>query len=92
MLDVKKTLAFSLLVVAGIAMSPPEASAKKVKIKLGTLAPEGSPWHNGLLRMTQRWSKISNGNIESPKTATLLRASMGRASPDSVPLYASGGA
>jgi TRAP-type C4-dicarboxylate transport system substrate-binding protein len=41
-----------------------EASAKDVKVKLGTLAPEGSPWHNGLLRITQRWSKDSKERVD----------------------------
>src|SRR5688572_18710251 len=51
-------------VFAALALLPAEASAKKVKIKLGTLAPEGSPWHNGLLRLSQRWQKISNNQVE----------------------------
>jgi TRAP-type transport system periplasmic protein len=52
------------LALSAIALMPAEADAKKVKVKLGTLAPEGSPWHNGLKRMTQKWDKISGGNVE----------------------------
>jgi TRAP-type C4-dicarboxylate transport system substrate-binding protein len=62
MFDLAKTL-FPVLIGA-IALMPSEASAKKVKIKLGTLAPEGSPWHNGLLRLSQRWKKLSNNQVE----------------------------
>lgn len=47
-----------------LSLFPVEASAKKVKIKLGTLAPEGSPWHNGLLRITQRWKETSGGKVK----------------------------
>jgi TRAP-type transport system periplasmic protein len=57
-------VAFALLAAAVLASSASTAEAKKVKIKLGTLAPEGSPWHNGLRRITERWQKISNGNVE----------------------------
>src|SRR5580698_11181117 len=33
-------------------------------IKLGTLAPEGSPWHQSLQLMGERWRKISNGQVK----------------------------
>ncbi|MGH7186179.1 MAG: TRAP transporter substrate-binding protein DctP, partial [Pseudomonadota bacterium] len=40
------------------------ASAEVVKIKLGTLAPEGSPWHDALRDMAEEWKQISNGGVE----------------------------
>ncbi len=61
MLDSAK---YAALVALALIAHPSDAEAKKVKIKLGTLAPEGSPWHNGLLRISQRWQKIANGNVE----------------------------
>jgi TRAP-type C4-dicarboxylate transport system substrate-binding protein len=33
-------------------------------IKLGTIAPEGSVWHDALLEVHQRWRKISGGEVE----------------------------
>ncbi len=33
-------------------------------IKLGTLAPEGSPWHQTLQLMGERWHKISGGQLK----------------------------
>lgn len=33
-------------------------------IKLGTLAPEGSPWHMSLQLMGERWRKISGGQVK----------------------------
>jgi TRAP-type C4-dicarboxylate transport system substrate-binding protein len=39
------------------------AEAKDVKIKLGTLAPEGSPWHNSIKRMGQKIKEISGGRV-----------------------------
>jgi TRAP-type C4-dicarboxylate transport system substrate-binding protein len=33
-------------------------------IKMGTLAPEGSPWHEALQLMAQRWRTISGGQIK----------------------------
>lgn len=40
------------------------ASAQTVRIKLGTLAPQGSTWHQLLLSMAQDFSKASNGKVE----------------------------
>lgn len=45
------------------ALDPGEAFAGKVTIKLGTLAPEGSLWHNVLARMGQRWRDASGGKV-----------------------------
>jgi len=33
-------------------------------IKMGTLAPEGSPWHQALQLMGERWRKISGGQVK----------------------------
>jgi TRAP-type C4-dicarboxylate transport system substrate-binding protein len=33
-------------------------------IKLGTLAPEGSPWHQSLQAMGEQWRKISGGQVK----------------------------
>ncbi len=41
----------------------PRADAK-VLIRLGTMAPEGSTWHDALLQIRQDWRKISNGEVE----------------------------
>lgn len=49
----------ALLSFAGIRAS----EGKDVKIKLGTLAPEGSPWHNAIVRMGQRMKEGSAGQV-----------------------------
>jgi len=33
-------------------------------IRLGTMVPKGSPWHNILLNMGEEWKKASGGKIE----------------------------
>src|ERR671936_1133335 len=40
------------------------AHAAPVRIKLGTLAPQGSTWHQLLMEMAQKWSEASNGQVE----------------------------
>ncbi len=40
------------------------ASAQTVKIKLGTLAPQGSTWHLLLTEMGQKWKEASGGKVE----------------------------
>lgn len=38
-------------------------AAQPVLIKMGTVAPEGSPWHQILQQMGQQWQKISGGKV-----------------------------
>jgi len=45
------------------ALSPTIGHAKVV-IKLGTIAPEGSAWHDTLLRLSQQWRHISDGELQ----------------------------
>jgi len=40
------------------------AGQTSVRIKLGTLAPQGSSWHQLLLSMAQDFAKASNGKVE----------------------------
>ena len=55
----KKTLLAALL----LAFAPP-ALAQQVQIKLGTLAPNGSTWHELLKEMADRWAKASNDSVK----------------------------
>jgi len=48
---------------AVICLGLPRAEAR-VLIRLGTIAPEGSSWHDALLQIRQEWRKISNGEVE----------------------------
>ncbi len=54
----KLLLALTLLVFA-----PARAGAEGVTIKLGTLAPVGSAWHDALKEMAQRWQEASGGQV-----------------------------
>ena len=38
-------------------------AAQRQRIKMGTLAPDGSPWHDALLQMGQEWTRISGGQL-----------------------------
>jgi TRAP-type C4-dicarboxylate transport system substrate-binding protein len=51
------------LVAALLTLSPTLARSEVV-IKMGTIAPEGSTWHDVLLRIRQEWRRISNGEVE----------------------------
>ena len=52
---------FSVLIMIG-SVAP--ASAQQTVIKMGTLAPDGSPWHQVLQRMGERWRKASDGKVK----------------------------
>jgi len=47
----------------GLVLVAAEVSAQTV-IKLGTVAPEGSIWHDALLEMRDQWRTISAGEVE----------------------------
>jgi TRAP-type transport system periplasmic protein len=51
----------SVLALALVAHSVAQA---QIVIKLGTIAPEQSVWHDALLRIRQDWRDISNGQVE----------------------------
>lgn len=52
-----------LLVAALIALAA-SATQAQVTIKLGTLAPAGSTWHEILKEMGQRWEQASGGQVK----------------------------
>jgi len=52
----------ALICLFSLALAGPAEA--KVRVKLGTLAPEGSVWHEVLTRMGQRWREASGGAVE----------------------------
>ncbi len=52
---------FLVMLICGLVSVPASA---KVIIKLGTIAPEGSAWHDALLRVRQQWHDESDGGVE----------------------------
>ncbi|MFQ6607062.1 MAG: TRAP transporter substrate-binding protein DctP [Fidelibacterota bacterium] len=53
----RKSAVLSLLVLFPLILEA------RVVIKLATLAPEGSPWHEILLELSQRWKKATKGEV-----------------------------
>jgi TRAP-type transport system periplasmic protein len=52
-----------LVLAALLAALAPSAQAQ-VTVKIGTLAPQGSTWHELLKEMGQRWEKASGGKVK----------------------------
>lgn len=48
------------ILIGGTALP---AVAQTIRINVGTVAPEGSPWHEVLLKMKQDWEKASEGKV-----------------------------
>src|SRR3970282_1823806 len=51
------------LICSMLLLTAADATAQTV-IKLGTIAPEGSIWHDALLEIREQWREISNGEVE----------------------------
>ncbi len=59
-----KLLKISIItLIAILSLSIPAVSTSALTIKLGTLAPEGSPYDKALKRIAAEWNVISNGRI-----------------------------
>ena len=56
---------FCLAAALAFVSLPQTAEAKRrVRIKLGTLAPRGSKWFQSIERMGRRWKEASNGQVQ----------------------------
>ncbi|MFL5454650.1 MAG: TRAP transporter substrate-binding protein DctP [Myxococcales bacterium] len=55
---------FAALAVLCVSLGAGAARAAPVRIKLGTLAPQGSTWHLQLQEMAQKFSQESGGQVE----------------------------
>lgn len=55
---------FLLAMAVLLAAAPAEAKGKKIKIKLATLAPDGSTWHELLKDLAADWSRVSDGQVQ----------------------------
>jgi TRAP-type C4-dicarboxylate transport system substrate-binding protein len=53
-----------IALAVALAALAPLASAQEVTIKLGTLAPQGSTWHNILKEMGEKWAEASGGKVK----------------------------
>ena len=38
--------------------------SRKVVVKMGTLAPEGTDWHGMLIEMGQKWKEATKGKVQ----------------------------
>ncbi|MEI8093614.1 MAG: TRAP transporter substrate-binding protein DctP [Spirochaetales bacterium] len=56
-----KSLLCGLLVAA---LSIPVASAAPLVIKVGSVAPEATPWGESLNKLAAEWKRVSNGQVE----------------------------
>lgn len=52
-----------LAAAAAACLLPLPAPAAAQQIKIATIAPEGTPWHDLLLDLNARWKKVSGGTV-----------------------------
>ena len=52
-----------VIVLLSLGLSTSNAEARKMRVKMATLAPDGSPWHEMLKDLGARWDELSNGEV-----------------------------
>lgn len=57
-------LRLALASLAVFFISAPADAARPIRVKLGTVAPEGSPWYDTVARIRQRWNEASGGRVQ----------------------------
>jgi len=60
--EVKRTAIFGLLLFVS-TLTGVFSQSRNVTIKIGSIAPEGSPWDTTLKRLGAEWKEISNGSV-----------------------------
>lgn len=55
--------AAALTMACLVALEPDEAPAQRARVKLATLAPDGSPWHRVLADMGHEWQQATDGRV-----------------------------
>ncbi len=64
-MTVFRRIAGVLLVAAAAGLfSPALLEARKIRLRMGTIVPRGSAWHETLLYIRQEWRKITDGEID----------------------------
>ena len=53
-----------IVITLALLVTASPALAKPIVIKMGTVAPEGSPWHEVLVQMGQDWNRLSEGQVK----------------------------
>ena len=64
MTKLTRTAACVLMLGAMICEYQPARAGDTIVVKLGTMAPEGTTWYNGLRQMGDRWAEISDGQVQ----------------------------
>ena len=54
---------FRWMLLLLVVTIPLQAQGQRIVINMGTLAPEGTAWHDALLQMRQDWNRVSRGRV-----------------------------
>jgi TRAP-type C4-dicarboxylate transport system substrate-binding protein len=59
-----RNLLTAILLAGLLTPTPAQRGGGAVRVNLGTVVPQGSAWHEILMRMKQDWAAISGGRVE----------------------------
>jgi len=58
-----RVIAAAALAGAALLVGPADAQSPVI-VKIATIAPDGSPWHDVLVELAQRWRDVSHGGVQ----------------------------
>jgi len=58
-----RVIAAAALAGAALLVGPADAQSPVI-VKIATIAPDGSPWHDVLVELAQRWRDVSHGAVQ----------------------------
>ena len=61
---IRRIVIVLLIATAAGVFSPTPLAARKMRIRMGTIVPRGSAWHETLLYIRQEWRKITDGQVD----------------------------
>ena len=63
-MTITRLIGAAMLAGAAVIASPADAQSPAIVVKIATIAPDGSPWHDVLLELAERWRTVSQGSVQ----------------------------
>ena len=63
-MTITRLICATVLACAALLVRPVDAQSPVILVKIATIAPDGSPWHDVLVELAERWRAVSQGGVQ----------------------------